>query len=59
MYLNTQNNVFEPKLAPKPHHSVTQVTVPSKRVVVKGTIDNRYIPESMLDALRSFGVADE
>ena len=59
LYRNTTNNKLEPKLKPQPHHTpVLHANIHVEHVLVCGDLVNLYVPQTLLDSLRSVGVLD-
>ena len=59
LYRNTTNNRLEPKLAPLPHHvPVVHADIHVEHVLIVGDLVNLYVPQTLLDSLRSLGVLD-
>ena len=59
LYRNTTNNKLEPKLKPQPHHTpVLHANIHVEQVLVCGDLVNLYVPQTLLDSLRSVGVLD-
>ena len=59
LYCNTTNNKLEPKLKPQPHHTpVLHANIHVEHVLIVGDLVNLYVPQTLLDSLRSVGVLD-
>ena len=59
LYFNSRNNKYEQREKALEYHTPAMSYVHPSRIMLTGVIAKFMIPPSMLDALRSLGVADE